>query len=157
MHSVDDWRKSPQSSVVNDMSTEETQPTQARALSGAAASAHRWAFGSLLALVALCVLWEWLLAPIRPGGSWLILKAIPLLWPIWVLWRRPGQRRYVYQLSTLLIWLYFTEGIVRAWSDLNAFSQFLAALEVGISCVFFMAAVRYVRHSRVLPSSPAAP
>jgi uncharacterized membrane protein len=139
------------------MATEATPGAQAPTLSGAAESAHRWAFGSLLALVVLCIFWEWLLAPIRPGGSWLILKAVPLLWPIWVLWRRPGQRRYVYQLSTLLIWFYFTEGIVRAWSDLNAFSQFLAALEVAICCVFFIAAVRYVRHSRASPSSPAAP
>ncbi len=127
------------------------------ASSDAALSAHRWALGCLLALIALCVVWEWLLAPIRPGGSWLILKAVPLIWPTWIIWRHPQRRRYVYQLSTLLIWFYFTEGIVRAWSDLNALSQFLAGLEAAICCAFFIAAVRFVRHSRAMPNAPSSP
>jgi uncharacterized membrane protein len=121
------------------------------------ASAHRLGLGCLIALMALCLLWEWLLAPIRPGGSWLILKALPLIWPTWIIWRRPHQRRYVYQLSTMLIWFYFTEGIVRAWSDLNALSQFLAGLEAAICCVFFIAAVRFVRNSRAMPNAPSSP
>lgn len=136
---------------------EEATPRALRPTSvDAAASAHRLGLACLIALMTLCVLWEWLLAPIRPGGSWLILKAVPLIWPTWIIWRRPLQRRYVYQLSTLLIWFYFTEGIVRAWSDLNGLSQFFAGLEAAICCVFFMAAVRYVRHSRALPTAPSS-
>ena len=39
-----------------------------------------WAtVSSLLALIALCVAWELFVAPIRPGGSWLVLKVLPLL------------------------------------------------------------------------------
>eukprot|EP01036_Dinobryon_divergens_P006796 gene6797-9028_t len=39
-------------------------------------SATRWvATGSLLALIVLCLAWELVLAPVRPGGSWLALKA----------------------------------------------------------------------------------
>jgi hypothetical protein len=36
---------------------------------------RRTAVGSLLALIALCLAWELVLAPLRPGGSWLALKA----------------------------------------------------------------------------------
>ncbi|HYG45595.1 MAG TPA: DUF2069 domain-containing protein, partial [Bordetella sp.] len=39
---------------------------------------RRLAVASLLALIVLCVAWETILAPIRPGGSWLFLKAFPL-------------------------------------------------------------------------------
>ena len=34
---------------------------------------------SLLLLIALCIAWETVLAPLRPGGSWLVLKVLPLL------------------------------------------------------------------------------
>jgi uncharacterized membrane protein len=46
------------------------------ALLQAAASA------TLVALVFLCLLWESVLSPIRPGGSLLMLKALPLLLPL---------------------------------------------------------------------------
>jgi uncharacterized membrane protein len=120
-------------------------PPDACSLTAAANSAHRLAVGSLIALFALCVAWEGLLAPLRPGGSWLILKALPLLWPIYVVLRRPNQRRYIYQLASLLIWSYFTEGVVRAWSDLDLTSRVLAGIETALCCAFFVAAVRFVR------------
>ena len=37
------------------------------------------ASASLVALIVLCVAWEAWLAPLRPGGSWMILKVVPLL------------------------------------------------------------------------------
>ena len=43
---------------------------------------HMGALGSLLALIVLCIAWEMVLAPIRPNGSWLVLKVIPLLIPL---------------------------------------------------------------------------
>ena len=58
------------------------------------------AIASLLALVALCLAWELWLAPLRPGGSWLALKALPLLAPLFGLLRG---RRYTHQWATLLI------------------------------------------------------
>jgi uncharacterized membrane protein len=111
----------------------------------AAHRAHFVALTSLLALIALCVAWEWLLAPARPGGSWLALKALPLLLPLPGLLRATPQRRYTYQWTTLFIWLYFTEGVVRAWSDLTAVSRSLAGLEIALCIVFFAAAISYVR------------
>src|SRR3546814_8367909 len=43
---------------------------------------RRLAVVSLLALIALCVAWETFLAPLRPGGSWLFLKALPLAFAV---------------------------------------------------------------------------
>ena len=39
------------------------------------------AVGSLLGLILLSLVWELLAAPLRPGGSWLALKALPLCMP----------------------------------------------------------------------------
>ena len=81
---------------------------------GADVAATRWlAVGSLLALAALCVAWELWWAPLRPGGSWLALKAVPLALPLAGLLKR---RMYTYRWVSLLVWLYFTEGVVRAWT-----------------------------------------
>jgi len=96
---------------------------------------------SLIALIALCLAWEAWLAPLRPGGSALILKVLPLLVPLFGVLRG---RRYTYQWSSLLIWLYFTEGVVRAWSDKGLPAQ-LAWGEVALSIVFFVSASLYAR------------
>ncbi|MDP2431393.1 MAG: DUF2069 domain-containing protein [Pseudomonadota bacterium] len=96
---------------------------------------------SLIALIALCVAWELWLAPLRPGGSWLVLKVLPLLLPLFGILHG---RVYTYRWSTLLIWLYFTEGVVRAWSD-RGDSATLALFEVALSLVFFVAAAWYAR------------
>ena len=84
---------------------------------------------SLVLLIALCVAWELWLAPVRPGGSWLVLKVIPLLLPLRGVLKSDN---YTMQWSTLLIWLYFTEGAVRATSD-HGLSAELGAAEVALS------------------------
>ena len=102
------------------------------------------ASASLLALLALCLAWELWLAPLRPGGSLLALKAAPLALPI------PGilnGRRYTYQWSSMLMLAYFAEGVTRAWSERGA-SQLLAGTEVALSLVFFASAVAYARLTR---------
>ena len=43
---------------------------------------HQLSVASLVGLLALCVLWELVLAPLRPGGSWMVIKALPLLAPM---------------------------------------------------------------------------
>jgi uncharacterized membrane protein len=108
---------------------------------------HIIALTALCMLAALCLLWEWLLAPIRPGGSWMVLKALPLLIPLPGILSPSPRRRYTYQWSTLFIWLYFTEGVVRAWSDISTVSQTLATIQVVLCVVFFVAAVSYVRNT----------
>ncbi len=110
-----------------------------------AAIAHRVGFASLVGLIVLAVLWEWLLAPIRPGGSWLVLKALPLLIPLRGICADCARRRYTYQWSTMFILVYFAEGVVRAWSDVTMLSRSLAGLELLLCSVFFVAAIVYVR------------
>ncbi|WP_426398379.1 DUF2069 domain-containing protein [Ralstonia sp. R-29] len=96
---------------------------------------------SLVALILLCAAWELWLAPVRPGGSWLALKALLLAWPL------PGvlrKNRYTMQWASMFILLFFTEGIVRATSDAGL-SRSLAWGEVMLSVVFFFATIFYLR------------
>jgi uncharacterized membrane protein len=87
------------------------QPNTARP---AVRRARSVAVASLLALIALCLAWELWLAPLRPGGSWLALKALPLCIPLAGFLKN---RMYTYRWVSLMVWLYFTEGVVRGWSD----------------------------------------
>jgi uncharacterized membrane protein len=99
---------------------------------------------TLGALILLCVAWELWLAPLRPGGSLLALKALPLALPI------PGVfsgKRYTYQWSSMLILAYFAEGITRAWAERGT-SQILALIETFLALAFFAAAVSYARWTR---------
>lgn len=84
------------------------------------------------------------LAPLRPGGSWLALKAAPLALPLGGVL---SGRRYTYQWSPLLILAYFAEGVMRAWSE-RGLSQALAGAEIALSLVFFASAVAFARLSR---------
>lgn len=105
-------------------------------------AATRWlAVGSLLALIVLCIAWELWLAPLREGGSWLFIKALPLAFAVIGLLKR---RMYTYRWLSLLIWLYFTEGVVRAWGD-PAPSRWLALGEVALCIVLFVACTAHVR------------
>jgi uncharacterized membrane protein len=99
------------------------------------------ASASLIGLILLGLAWELWLAPLRPGGSRLVLKVVPLLWPL------PGilaGKVYTYRWSSLLIWLYFAEGAVRAWSDAGL-SASLGLVEVALALVFFFSAAIYAR------------
>jgi uncharacterized membrane protein len=99
---------------------------------------------SLLALIALCVLWETVLAPLRPGGSWLWVKALPLLLPLRGVLRG---NLYTLQWAAMMILIYFTEGVVRATSDPGGFSPWAWA-EVVLTTTFFWCAVLYVRPAK---------
>lgn len=103
------------------------------------AAAHG-ATAALIALIALTVAWEWWLAPLRPGGSAMVLKAVPLLLALPGVWRR---RLYTLQWASMLILLYFAEGIVRGWSD-RGLSARLGWLEVALAVVFFVCTLAYV-------------
>jgi uncharacterized membrane protein len=103
------------------------------------------ASGSLIGLIFLGLAWELWLAPLRPGGSWLVLKILPLLFPLFGILRG---KLYTYRWSTLLIWLYFTEGSVRAWTDPQPASC-LGTVEVVLSLSFFFAAAWYARNAKL--------
>ncbi|TXD14028.1 DUF2069 domain-containing protein [Extensimonas vulgaris] len=107
-----------------------------------AVAATRWlAVGSLLALIVLCLAWELVLAPLRPGGSWLALKALPLCVPLAGLLKH---RMYTYRWLSLGLWLYFIEGVVRAWSDRPP-GNWLALGEVVLCLLLFVACALHVR------------
>jgi uncharacterized membrane protein len=98
----------------------------------------------LLALVALGLAWELWLAPLRPGGSWLVLKVLPLLLPLRGLLR--GER-YTFQWSTLLIWLYAAEGATRMYTD-GGLAARLAFVELVLALGYFAAAVAAIKAMR---------
>ena len=98
---------------------------------------------SLIALIVLILAWEGWLAPLKPGGSAMILVSVPWLFPLFGVLHG---RRYSYQWSSLMILLYFAVGVVRAWSD-HGLSRWLAGAEVVLTSVFFVAAIFYARLS----------
>ena len=105
--------------------------------------ATRWlAVGSLVGLIALGLAWELWLAPLRPGGSLMALKVLPLAIPLAGLLKN---RMYTYRWVSLMVWLYFTEGVVRAWSDTDGTSRALAGIEVLLCLVLFAACAWHVR------------
>ncbi|WP_397407152.1 DUF2069 domain-containing protein [Polaromonas sp.] len=116
--------------------------------------ATRWlAVGSLAALIILGLAWEMWLAPLRPGGSLLALKVLPLCFPLAGLLKN---RMYTYRWLSLMVWLYFTEGAVRAWSDKPP-GNYLAMAEVVLCLLLFTACALHVRirlkHAKT-PSNP---
>ncbi|HTT39964.1 MAG TPA: DUF2069 domain-containing protein [Burkholderiales bacterium] len=99
---------------------------------------------SLIALTFECLLWEGVLAPLRPGGSFVVLKALPLLLPLRGVLRG---HVYTYQWASLLALLYFCEGVVRAWSE-HGPARALALLEVALSLLFVGSALAFIAAAR---------
>ena len=107
------------------------------------------AVGCVLALIVLGLAWELWLAPVRSGGTWLALKVVPLCFPLAGLLRN---RMYTYRWVSLLVWLYFTEGVVRAASDRGA-GRWLAAIEIVLCLLLFAACALHVR-TRLRKAAP---
>lgn len=106
------------------------------------------AVGSLLALIVLGLLWELRLAP--TGSGMLALKVLPLAVPLAGLLKR---RLYTYRWVSLLVWLYFTEGVVRAFGD-GGLSAKLAMIEIALCLLLFAACALHVR-ARLKAVAPA--
>jgi uncharacterized membrane protein len=102
---------------------------------------HIGASASLLALVVLCVVWELWLAPLRPGGSWMVLKVLPLLWPLRGVFKRDV---YTMQWASMLILIYLAEGVVRATTE-PGLSGVLGMIETALVCIFFFCSLLYLR------------
>lgn len=95
----------------------------------------------LLSLIGLGLAWELWLAPLKGGSGALAIKVLPLTLAIAGMLKH---RLYTYRWMSLLIWLYFTEGVVRATGDAGL-SQILAGIEVLLSVALFAACAVYVR------------
>jgi uncharacterized membrane protein len=100
---------------------------------------RRLALGSVLGLIVLGLAWELWLAP--TGSGTLAVKVLPLLLPLPGLWRA---RMYTYRWVSLLVWLYFLEGVVRATTD-KGLSAALAGVQVLLCLVLFVACALHVR------------
>ena len=99
------------------------------------------AVSSLIGLVLLSLVWELWLAPLRPGGSWLVLKALPLCIPLAGLLKN---RMYTYRWVSLVVWLYFAEGVIRLQGDAWPSNAF-AAVEILLCLMLFTASALHVR------------
>jgi uncharacterized membrane protein len=115
----------------------------------------RWlAVASLAGLIILGLAWELWLSPLRPGGSWLALKVLPLCLPMAGLLKN---RMYTYRWVSLVVWLYFIEGVVRAWGDRPP-GNYLALTEVVLCLSLFAACLLHVRtRQRNAPPAAAEP
>ena len=107
---------------------------------------YRIAAVSLVLLIALCLAWEMVIAPLRPGGSYLALKVLPLLLPLGGVLKG---RVYTMQWACMLILLYFMEGVVRAYSDPNPTSVLMAWGEIVLSFIFYVCALCYLRPAKL--------
>lgn len=103
---------------------------------------HMGAIGSLILLIGWLVAWEIWVAPLHPGGSLLALKALPLLVPLRGVIKRD---LYTLQWSSMVILVYFAEGVVRAWSDELEASRIMAIGEIVLVCIYFACALLYLR------------
>jgi uncharacterized membrane protein len=112
---------------------------------------RRGAAACLLALIALCLLWETAAAPLRPGGSMWVLKVLPLLAPL------PGilrGRLYTFQWASMLILLYLMEGVVRGMTE-HGMAAVMAWMAAALALAFFVCAVLYVRPAKRLARQAA--
>lgn len=100
---------------------------------------RRLALASLVALIVLGVAWEAWLAP--TGRGTLVVKVLPLALALPGVWLR---RLYTFRWLSLVVWLYFVEGVVRAWGDRGT-SAALAGLEIALSVLLFAACAAHIR------------
>jgi uncharacterized membrane protein len=130
-----------------------TTPPTPPLLPAAVRHSRALAVASLLALVVLGLAWELWLAPLRPGGSWWAIKVLPLLLGLAGLLKH---RMYTYRWLSLLIWLYVTEGLVRATTE-SGLSIWLASLQTVLSVLLFVACSWHIRWRLASARPPAAP
>jgi uncharacterized membrane protein len=94
---------------------------------------------ALAALIALGLAWELWLAP--TGSGTLAIKVLPLLFCVAGLLRH---RMYTFRWLSLLVWLYFTEGVVRAFSE-RGLSMVLALIQIALCLLLFSTSAAYIR------------
>jgi uncharacterized membrane protein len=121
------------------------QPSSASQLVLAPPAYRYTALFSLICLFLLCIVWEVWLAPLKPGGTLLFLKALPLAFAL----RGVAKgSHYTLQWSSMLVLLYLMEGVVRVMSDPPGPSILMAWFEILFSSVFFLSAILYVKPAK---------
>jgi uncharacterized membrane protein len=110
-----------------------------------AARLRNFTLAIITVLAALLLAWELWLAPARPGGSLLALKAVPLLAALPAI--RRGQVK-AYQWWSMLILVYLCEGVVRGMTDVSPVGRALGWAEVALSTLTWGAIIAYVMAAR---------
>jgi len=100
---------------------------------------QKLAFVSAVLLCLLCIAWEWFISPLRPNGSWMALKFIPLGLMLPGLYRG---KNYQSQATSMIILLYFLEGSARLFEP--GLNWVMAGLEVLLSSVIFYAVLMHL-------------
>jgi uncharacterized membrane protein len=93
----------------------------------------------LIGLIVLGLAWELWLAP--TGSGTLAIKVLPLVLCLAGLWRH---RMYTFRWLSLLLWLYFLEGVIRATTE-RGMSMVLAIIEIVLCIVLFACCSVYIR------------
>ncbi len=98
------------------------------------------ASAATLDLIIVCIAWEWFISPLRPDGSWLILKAVPLIVMLPGIWRA---KVYTMQWGTMLILIYSTEALVRISE--SGWNFWMALIELFLSVIIFICLLLYLK------------
>ena len=93
---------------------------------------QKLAFVCAILLCLLCIAWEWFISPLRPNGSWMVLKCIPLSLMLPGLYRG---KNYQSQATSMIILLYFLEGFARLFEP--GLNWILASVEIILSSMIF--------------------
>lgn len=93
------------------------------------------ALGFTIVLIVFGLAWEMVLDPLRPGGSWLALKVLPLVFALKGLYRA---NIHTFKWMSLLIWFYVGEALVRI-VGLTPTERMLAWFSLAISVALAIA------------------
>ena len=87
---------------------------------------------SLICLIILNLLWEIFYNPLQEDGSLMPLSGIL------------KKNLYTYQWSSMLILLFFIEGVVRFYSE-DELSQMMALFQIILSIIFFISTIFFCK------------
>jgi len=99
---------------------------------------------SLIALIFLNLLWEIGFNPIHSKTTWMVLKSAILLVPLVGILKKD---RYTFQWSSMLIMIFFIEGVVRYYSDVSPSKEF-ALVQTCLTILFFLCSIYYCKKTR---------
>ena len=99
---------------------------------------------SLISLIILNLIWEIFYNPLQDHGSLMVFKSLILLIPLFGILKK---NIYTYQWSSMLILLFFIEGIVRFYSE-KEISQIMALSQIILSIIFFISTIFFCKHSK---------
>lgn len=100
---------------------------------------QKTAFIASVLLCLLCIAWEWFLSPLRPNGSLMVLKCLPIVFLLPGLYRGAN---YQLQALSMVILLYYLEGISRLFE--KGLNPWLAGIELILSSFIFFSILMYL-------------